>query len=165
MTGLSPQSSCWNRGQAWKGDCKSKSLQVCCCVSSALPDTQIHLRGCLSTPKPVPYCGFRFCDLLLGVCEAVGRTRPVWLSSSQHKWLWTLFSNYVPCLKKKVYFVFISISIYVHRGGCGVHEHKCLRYPSEKIRSPRAKIIGSCELSDVGAGNRIWVLCKSSNHS
>lgn len=41
------------------------------------------------------------------------------------------------------------------------HEHKYWQNPSEGIRSPGAKITGSCELSDVGAGNLIWVLCKS----
>jgi hypothetical protein len=43
----------------------------------------------------------------------------------------------------------------------------CLSHqvPEEGIRSHGARVTEDCEMLDVGAGNRTWVLCKSSKGS
>lgn len=52
-------------------------------------------------------------------------------------------------LKMILLIMYVYISAYESRG-------------EKDVRSPGARVIGSRELSDVGAGNRTWVLCKNS---
>lgn len=53
--------------------------------------------------------------------------------------------------------MYVYVCLYVCAG--------TLALPGESIGSLVARVIGSFELSDVGAGTRIWVLCESSKCS
>lgn len=57
---------------------------------------------------------------------------------------------------KKISILYVSVCVSVgHICACG------LQKPEEQVESPRARITGSYEEPDVGAGDQTLVLCKS----
>lgn len=58
-----------------------------------------------------------------------------------------------------VFFLIMCISVYLCLGVCSWMQ---VSAEARGVRFPGARVIGSCELSVVTAGNQIWVLWKSS---
>lgn len=61
-----------------------------------------------------------------------------------------------------VFFLIMCISVYLCLGVCSWMQ---VSAEARGVRFPGARVIGSCQLSVVTAGNQIWVLWKSSRHS
>jgi hypothetical protein len=57
---------------------------------------------------------------------------------------------------------YLKIFSYVCQRRVYVFDFRYLNTPEEGVKFPGAKVTGSCELLDMGAGNQTLVLCKSS---
>lgn len=54
----------------------------------------------------------------------------------------------------------VCMYVCLHVGVC-VYTQVHIPLAAEGIASPRAEVVASCELPDVGAGNQAWVLWQS----
>lgn len=57
----------------------------------------------------------------------------------------------------------VSMCVCAH--ACATHTCRYPRRPEEAVGSLEAAVTGRYELTDISAGNRTWVLCKSSRPS